>query len=265
MLKKTKTPVKSFLPTLNKALLKDLVVWAYDEEYEIKNRIAKKYPEWPSHDQGAWAKQISNGVCETACCIAGNAVLQAGYLMVAQEKPFIDHMTGKRKVRMETSLAVKRPKRYRNKSAFITPEKYEALTGITYSELNDGDEFWISEVAKTELGLHDNEASGMFSGGNMAADIAARYVAACWVRGLNPALPKDVMKEAVKAYNGDIAYTYSFVASTHWSTDNPGDGLDYVSSGEYAKVYNDLLGLQRRVRNGYEVTYVKKTGLFQKF
>src|SRR5262245_53415487 len=85
------------LPALNAELLFSVLAWArQDQEY------IDRWEHWGRWDQGAWGRidqyalsdvgldfgdeadvayAVRNGVCGTAMCIAGQAVVQSGYRM----------------------------------------------------------------------------------------------------------------------------------------------------------------------------------------
>lgn len=65
------------LPALNVKLMKDLLTWARQDQSKIEN-IAK-FKGWGTWEQESWAKEVRNGVCRSSYCMAGQAVVQAGY------------------------------------------------------------------------------------------------------------------------------------------------------------------------------------------
>lgn len=78
----------------NQELLADLIAWAEADEDALRSGRFKGWGKW---DQHFWAaadktneRDILNGACQTAYCIAGQAVAQEHYVMVLNERKYAD-------------------------------------------------------------------------------------------------------------------------------------------------------------------------------
>jgi hypothetical protein len=130
------------LPTLDIQLLRDLVFWAEGDN--------SKYQEiWEQH---SWAHKTKNGVCQTAFCIAGQAVAQANIKLQWDEVEEEILETGE------------------------TKHHY-------YASFTEHGEF-IDEVAAKLIGLTQEEAEELFEGENGIEEVRAVASSICASRGL---------------------------------------------------------------------------------
>lgn len=128
------------LPELDLGLLQDLVRWAEGDNAKFKDV-------WEQNSYGHMSK---NGVCQTAFCIAGQAVAQTG-----------------RKI-------------------LWTLETYDVpmddRTHYYASMTEDGDS--ISDLGAEIIGLAEDEASALFDGDNEIQDVRQIAQEICTRRGL---------------------------------------------------------------------------------
>lgn len=80
------------LPTLNTELLSQIIKWAElsaEKHIPYDNRNEEVLPGWGVWDQNVWFRQTSTvpeGFCGTACCLAGQAALQTGWLPASEDE-----------------------------------------------------------------------------------------------------------------------------------------------------------------------------------
>lgn len=154
------------LPTLNLDLLKALVGWAKDDEVAMQDFIQKhgdKLAQWGFEgkwDQGYWGKQITNGVCETAYCIAGQAVIQAGYQFHYERVEDLD--ANRTLFTADWVYPVKQEGTWKDGKP-----KYVADTS------REG--FYTPHLAQRALGLTNLEREYLFDGDNTIGDVV--YIA----------------------------------------------------------------------------------------
>lgn len=162
---------------LNLPALQTLVSWAEGDE-----ALAAKFGTW---DQGHWAKALlgegwgnevnestvfeetRNGVCQSAYCMAGQTVVQAGYRLIYQT--YGEHEDGKDVY--STTDCVKQE--YLGRGPDGRPRFRD--TGQVQS---------ISSAAREVLGLDWREADYLFDGDNGIPDLKALINAMCVRRGL---------------------------------------------------------------------------------
>lgn len=125
------------LPKLDLQLLRDLVFWAEGDDRKFKAR-------WNQHE---WATQERNGVCQTAYCIAGQAVAQAGI-----------------------------------KIEYVLSYEHDGIKHMFAERTENGR--WISDEAADILGLTEDEADDLFDGDNEFSDVKRVAEQICERRGL---------------------------------------------------------------------------------
>lgn len=140
---------------LNTKLLTDLVNWAAFSEFGNTQPIPGFLGRW---DQNHWAYQRRNGVCDTAYCMAGQAVVQSGKQIVYDDDNWYEDQVGGTLTRWQSATWCSPPVDTGKK----TPK------GVPIYTHNPDTETWvvISEAARLELGLTEDEADYLFNGDN---------------------------------------------------------------------------------------------------
>lgn len=174
------------LPTLNTLLLVDLIRWAERDE-EIDHKL------WGTWDQGSWgwavtkedAKELRNGSCKTAYCMAGQAAHQAGYRL-----EFNDADTVHRNMWMHDGTHIDA----RVATASTCVPQYD--TGrknshghAIWADVPDGEQRQISHVGQEALGLTGMEASHFFEGDNTLDKLKMMANWFCANRNMPPLYP----------------------------------------------------------------------------
>lgn len=135
---------------LNIKLLRNLVLWARGESDRLDKKFVKlgEY-NWRQQD---WAMQEKNGVCQTAFCMAGAAVVMSGYKMIWDD--WYDEGGNVQSRNAE----ICRPKgSKREEDTLNIPRAARDFLGITEREANrlfDGDngiediEYWAARICE---------------------------------------------------------------------------------------------------------------------
>lgn len=167
------------LPTMNVPLLRDLVCWAAADEAHLQD-LAKEFDGWGQWDQNVWSREVRNGVCRTAYCIAGQAVAQVGMGFVYD----YDHEDDNGH---EVYAA-----------AFCAPKTFVGLDdkGQPQYELDRSREEYVSSTAKRAIGLSDNEGSALFGGDNTITEVVGLALMFAERRGVDLGLPPEVAELA---------------------------------------------------------------------
>jgi len=159
---KTKTK-----PVLDSFLLRDLIMWADKDEKAIQHKAALAGIKW---DQSDWARETRNGVCKTACCIAGAAVLATGLGLLFE---------GDEGEKSRTAYGC----------APLVPSDELDDKGKPVM-VPDRDQFRsINMGGRQALGLTEYEADYLFNGDNDLATVAAIAERIAERRGINLSLP----------------------------------------------------------------------------
>ena len=171
------------LPELNVPLLYDLLKWAEGDE-----ELAAKFRHWGAWDQGVWARidlnemrdmdldardpeaiEVTrrNGVCQTAYCMAGQAVAQSDYRLIMDDGS-------------ATDCIKERPTDQKNARGFTI---WEDVPNAPQREI------W--SVAQEILGLTYVEQSQFFQGDNQLGRLRELANLFTDVRGLPLLFPDD--------------------------------------------------------------------------
>lgn len=157
------------LPTLNVPLLRDLVTWAAADEEHLAD-LAAKYPGWGTWRQTVWAEQVRNGVCKSAYCIAGQAVVQVGMGLILEGEDGV------------------------YSASECAPKRFDGLDdkGQPVYVLDHTQEQPIPEVAKEAIGLTWQERVALFDGDNGIGDIVHLALTFAAERGVDLGLDPKV-------------------------------------------------------------------------
>lgn len=162
------------LPVLNTELLSRLITWAVEdaaahEGDEVAAQVlAEQFPEWGHWNQNVWGEERRNGVCDTAYCIAGQAVAQVGMGLVLEANGVDDEG------RTHYVASQCRPRR------FVGLDEH----GKPRYELSDGETQYIPNVAQEALGLTDDERVALFAGENTIEQVVSLAHLFARVRGV---------------------------------------------------------------------------------
>jgi hypothetical protein len=162
------------LPPLNYELLRDIVAWAADDHARLDRFFGGAW------EQEAWSRQVTNGVCQTSYCIAGQAVVQVGYGLEYEEE-FND----------EEGHTVW-------SATFCAPQVVVGVDEngkLKYELINEAMEP-IEDVGRKVLGLTPWEASQLFYAGNDLAQVARYANQYAEARGLPPVYETDDVRSA---------------------------------------------------------------------
>ena len=166
------------LPTLNVPLLRDIVTWAaaWDRGWEdLKAKYsAEGFGEW---NQNVWFQEMRNGVCKTACCIAGETVATLGYkpILERDEHYYDDDYTS-------------------YSAVFAAPAVLNGLDakGNPIWDILEDSKEEIRVVARRGLGLTDSEAAYLFEGDNTIEQVVAYALLFAKARHIDLDLPVEV-------------------------------------------------------------------------
>lgn len=208
------------LPALNVPLLKSLVTWAAADQAHLDDLAARfKEEGWGHWDQERWAKEVRNGHCQTAYCIAGQAAAQVGYAPVfdAVALPYLSEVE--------------------NGDVYITgtcaPRRFAGLgpTGMPVYEPNtDAGTRQISDVGREAIGLSYDEANALFEGSNSLQDILAMALMFARVRNVDLDLDPALVDMVNEHFGSLDRATAAEVNRFHFERDY----VDMVLSPEWA-------------------------------
>lgn len=184
------------LPALNINLLSQIVEWAI-VDHEDMDEFVSKFGDWGSWDQTRWGKQIKNGVCQTACCIAGQVAVQSGFGFVL-EKDFYES-------RAESD------RRGGDYSVFTASVARPLIKVGTDDKGNDKFALdddkpvqLISEIGKTRLGLTSAEADVLFDGDNDITAVVYIATEIAKARGTSLNVDPSILAQVdLGGYKGD--------------------------------------------------------------
>lgn len=174
----SKVTVNPSFQKLNITLLRDLVTWAYQDEEAVQS---PDFAAWGHWDQNLWAQEIRNGVCQTAYCIAGQAVVQAGFGLLLDEQYEVEDGQP-REFRASTCA----PKRF----AGLDDQGREVYINDTTHERG------IPAVAREVLGFTHSEGEVMFAGDNTIEQLVAMARIFAAKRGQDLRLPDEIADKA---------------------------------------------------------------------
>jgi hypothetical protein len=198
------------LPTLNVQLLADVVTWAVADEAHM-DELREKYPDWGVWNQGTWATQVRNGVCQTSYCIAGQACVQVGYGLVI---PMIDDPESLERSGFDFAgydeEDIKRALHEVNANS-CAPKVFAGLDdkGRPKYRLDYDQERSIPDAAREALGIDPAEGSALFEGNNSITDVVTMATMIAKARGdevftaFKAALPNVVLDVMDEAWDGD--------------------------------------------------------------
>lgn len=198
------------LPTLNVQLLADVVTWAVADE-KAMDELREKYPEWGAWNQGTWATQVRNGVCQTSYCIAGQACVQVGYGLVL---PQIDDPDSLEHSGFDfegyDEEDIKRALHEVNANT-CAPKVFAGLDdkGRPRYRLDYDQERAIPDAAREALGITSFEGSALFEGNNSITEVVTIATLIAKARGaevfsaFKELLPNAVLEVMDEAWDGD--------------------------------------------------------------
>jgi len=188
---------------LNTGLLFDLIQWAEaDERFDAAL--------WGAWDQSAWGwiiteqerKERSNGSCQTAYCMAGQAVHQAGYRLDYDHGDAlarnIDMRDGTRyvgPVAVASECIKQRP------TGQVNAKGYAVMEDVPGAEKEQ-----IGAVARETLGLDIDEADLFFEGSNEIEQLRQMANLFCASRGLPPLFPNDPVWDTEAHVDDDLDF-----------------------------------------------------------
>lgn len=218
------------LPTLNVQLLADVVTWAVADEKALTD-LQAKYPDWGVWNQGTWATQVRNGICQTSYCIAGQAATQVGYGLCVPlyDDPATWEHTGYDFTGYDDEY-IKRELSEVNAN-HCAPKVFAGLDdhGRPKYRLDYTEERAIPDVAREALGLEPNESSALFEGGNNIATVVTIAFMVAKARGPQveaaflEAVPDAVINVMEEEWSGDWTKGYTFITNRFYFPD------DYVN------------------------------------
>lgn len=165
------TTITANLPTLNVKLLRDLLTWAKQDK-EAMDRFFG----WGEWDQTVWGKSVTNGVCKSSFCMAGQAVVQAGYGLQYYKNGDQDYIP-------ETGEWIDALVAY--DCAPKVPVGTDERGNVKYELLTDRLEP-ISTVARRVLGFTEDEGYEFFDSDNSYLDLVTMANSYASRRGLDP-------------------------------------------------------------------------------
>lgn len=173
--------IRNDLDALDVDLLAQILDWAVADEAKREAR----FPGWGSWEQHSWVREVRNGVCQTSFCIAGQTVVQNGYIPVLEDCGI---EAGGHKVRYAEMCA---------------PAVHSGLIDTKTNEPilvpnDDPDTYYsIESLASDQLGLsHYRDEHILFDGDNDLYGLVSAAVYFAARRGQTLALD-----EATKAYD----------------------------------------------------------------
>lgn len=169
------------LPTLNVELLTNLITWAVADKKRL-DRFAERFANWGTWKQSKWAHRPegeSANVCGTAFCIAGQAVVQVGYMPVF-ESPW------------DESASHCAPRVF----AGLGPQGLPTFE----PDRNEENHVVISDLAKTVLGLTSEESNALFYGDNTLGNVVATALLIANARQVALDLPDEAWTEFFDTY-----------------------------------------------------------------
>jgi hypothetical protein len=191
------------IPELNTLLMVDLIRWAERDE-EIDHQW------WGTWDQSSWGwavteedqKNLRNGACKTAYCMAGQAAHQAGYRLEFQQFDTIHReMTmhdgtflDARVASASTCVQQRDTGRKTSKGAPI------------WEDVPDAESKQISHVGREALGLTMEEADAFFEGDNTLDRLKMMANWFCVNRGLPLLYPDWTIWAPDEDYDPDDDY-----------------------------------------------------------
>lgn len=151
-------------PKLNVEMLSNIINWAWADNNRLNAFMEKNFPGWGSWDQGHWAEEVRNGVCQTSFCMAGQTVVQAGFKLDYQfdgwDREIWDDESD------QYVPADENAKRTFTAS-YCYPARKNGLTKEGEQRYRrTGESTSISNAAREILGLTQAEADLFFDGGN---------------------------------------------------------------------------------------------------
>lgn len=207
------------LPELNVDLLSDLVTWAWADEKKRTN-LLKKFPGWGSWNQDVWAQEKRNGVCQTAFCIAGQAVMQSGYAL-----DYGSAESDSEYVYDDTGNYVYENGRAKTIEILSVDACYPAeIVGWEGKDNKipiykaTGPSQGIETTAGEALGLNEMERDALFDGTNEIEDVIAIATAIAQMRGLELNLSPKIKREIT---NYDY-YSLPDKFSSYWLAEHGG-------------------------------------------
>lgn len=158
------------LPALNVPLLRDLLTWAKQDKDALDRFLG-----WGEWEQEVWGRQITNGVCKSSYCMAGQAAVQAGYGLVYDQNDEVWDQEAQewRDCVVAWNAA---PKRLVGTDDKGNP-KYELLTELAEP---------VRRVGQMVLGLTDYEQDLFFEADNCWRDLVNYANEFAANRGLEP-------------------------------------------------------------------------------
>lgn len=258
------------LPTLNVQLLADVVTWAVADETAM-DELREKYPDWGVWNQGTWATQVRNGICQTSYCIAGQACVQVGYGLVL---PTIDDPESIERAGYDfegyDDDYIKRALREVNANT-CAPKVFAGLDdkGRPKYRLDYDQERSIPDAARDALGIAPEEGSALFEGNNNLTTVVTMATLIAKARGdevfrsFKDLLPNPVLDVMDEAWDGEWSKGWQAMFNKFWFPEGyqdavmpPRDLVDVLrnlayeasaegemSEREYEKVLTALSGM----------------------
>lgn len=210
---------------LNIDLLSDVVLWAAQDaallgEIEVGatpeelDALRKQYADWGSWNQGVWGEEIRNGACQTAFCLAGQAVVQVGMSLVFNRGEWTND-EGKKVAQAD----------------YCAPSVFVGLTpaGKPKYEADVTRQVYIKDAARDALGLMSGEAEALFGGDNTIGIIVHVAQVAAKARGQELALPNWVT-ELADPLDGNSALECQYIEYTCGSCGSVRRGHEVIPS-----------------------------------
>jgi hypothetical protein len=164
------------LPTLNVKLLRDLLTWAKQDKEAMDRFLG-----WGDWDQTVWGKSVTNGVCKTSFCMAGQAVVQVGYGLKY-------YNNGEQEYQPETGTYLDALVAY--DCAPKVPVGIDERGNVKYELAEDRAEP-IATVARRVLGFAEDEGYEFFDSDNSYLDLVNMANSYAARRGLDPIVKDD--------------------------------------------------------------------------